>query len=776
MRTHHLLQLVPNRVAATVDRLRREIWTRTRTLPVTASVPTAFHTPWQDAQGRALSAVEGGNVWGQLYDQRWWHIDLADGAGAGVSDAPLYLEWCDQGEATLYVRGVPYFGFDVAHRHCVLPGGVSDVWIESVCIQTGIWHPDATGLSASGSRFEGAYLARRDDDAWHAFHDLNCLFEFMLAERPAGPQLNAIGYQAPLSRVSPSYRRLLRVLDEAIDALDSQGVKALRTSLAAVYEEFRESDPRFKARLTGHAHIDLVWLWPERVGEAKAIHTFATADRLMEHYPEFRFVHSQPAAYEAVARRSPALFERVKHRIEAGQWEATGVLYVESDTQLPCGEALARSFTLGQQAFQQLRGSPASVVWLPDVFGYSNCLPQIMKLTGAEYFFTNKVSWSAINRFPVSSFVWRGADGSEVLAHVLQDVGYNGTAQPSELRLGAEAHLQSDVHPEYLYPTGYGDGGGGATAEICERVRRLQSLRGLPAVSWDLPEAFFARLANRRDLLPTYSGEFYLEYHRGTYTTQANIKAAFRSLERTLQIREAAAVATGTPADLSREWRRMVFAQFHDCIPGSSVPEVYAEALPELLELSQQLRGDALANLAAVDGVACLFNPLAIPVATLTSGGLVRLPALSGIALASAPVMSTAPVVVGEKTLANDYVFARVDEQGDLSELMIDGESIALKAGGGLVLYPDRAANFEAWDIDRQALSLGLRVTTAPEISLVTEMGGMRAAWLVRRRVGAASHATVRYELETGARLLRILVELDWREPETLLKMHFATG
>jgi alpha-mannosidase len=777
MRTHHLLQLVPNRVAAAVDRLSRQIWTRLRPVTVEATDCTENHLAWTEAVAKGRSSVSNGSAWGRLYDQRWCRLDLSGTSNSGEAPSgPLYLEWRDQAEATLYVRGVPYFGFDVAHRYCPMPAGLNEVWVESICVQTGIWHPDATGLSAAGSVFDGAFLVRRDDAVWDAYHDLNCLFEVMLAERPGGPQLNSIGQQAPLVRVSPSYRRLLRLLDQSLDALDRGGIGELRRSLAAAYEELREPAPYFKAVLTGHAHIDLVWLWPERVGEAKAIHTFATADRLMELYPEFRFMHSQPASYEAVARRSPELYERVKGRIGTGQWEATGVLYVESDTQLPCGEALARSFTLGQQCFEALRGAPAGVVWLPDAFGYTGCLPQIMKLSGTGYFFTNKVAWSAINRFPVSSFIWRGSDGSEVLSHVLQEVGYNGTAQPELLKLGAEAHLQSDVHPEYLYPTGYGDGGGGVTSEICERARRLANIRGLPAVSWDLPEAFFARLAERRELLPTYSGEFYLEFHRGVFTTHANIKAAFRELERALQIREAAAVAAETAPDLSRAWRRMVFAQFHDYIPGSSVPEVYAEALPELTQLAAELRTAALTDLACAEGVPCIFNALAIPCETLTGGGLLRVPPLAGIAAKNAAITATAPIIIGDRTLANDHVFVRIDGMGELSELVVDGEAVALRAGaGGLVLYPDRPAKFESWDIDRQSLNLGGRVRTPPEISLETGLNGLRAAWVVRRRLGAASRSILRYVLETGSRVLRLEIQLDWQEAETLLKLHFKT-
>jgi alpha-mannosidase len=775
MQTHHMLQLVPNRVAATVERLHRQIWTRVQAIAVEATDSTTQHAIWSDALSLQRSKIPNGSAWGRLYDQRWCRLDLPRPEGE-ESDELRFLEWRDQAEATLYVEGVPYFGFDVAHRYCPLPRRVSDAWVESVCVQTGIWHTEATGLSSSGSIFEGAFLVRRDAEIWHAYHDLNCLYEVMLADRPGGSTLNHVGHQPTLSRANPAYRRLLRLLDQSIDAYQRGGVGDLRKALALVYEEFREARPQFQATLTGHAHIDLVWLWPERVGEAKAIHTFATTDRLMDTYPELRFVHSQPAAYEAVARRSPELLTRVKHRMDMGQWEATGVLYVESDTQLPCGEALARSFTLGQQAFETLRGDPASVVWLPDVFGYTSCLPQLMNLTGAKYFFTNKISWSAINRFPVSSFIWRGADGSEVIAHVLQEVGYNGTAQPDALRLGAEAHLQSHVHPEYLYPTGYGDGGGGVTAEICERARRLASIRGFPAVGWDLPEAFFSRLAERRDLLPTYQGEFYLEYHRGVFTTHANIKAAFRGLERALQVREAVAVVSGSAPDLGFPWGRMVFAQFHDYIPGSSVPEVYAEALPELQSLALDLRRAAQAELAAEGGVPCLFNALALPCDALTARGVIRLPPLTGVAIETAAIVTSNPVLVSDRSLSNEHLSMQIDEMGEIAELTVEGVRIAICPGAsGLYLYPDRPAYFEAWDIDRQSLSMGQKVTTEPQIAAESQMHGRRAALVVRRGLGTASTCVLRYVLEAGSRVLRIELELEWRETETLLKFHFKT-
>lgn len=773
---HHLLQLTPNRVAAAVERLRQLIWSRAHTLTVETTAAAPEHVTFEAARRRDLRPLPAGEAWGRLFDQAWRRIDLR-GPDGEATDGASYLQWCDQGEATLYVDGAPHYGFDVAHARCRLPAGLTEAWVESLCVQTGIWHPQATGIGPGGSVFDGAFLVRRDDLAWEAFHDLDGLMQVLLGERPTGPTLNPIGHQPPVDRANPSYRRLLRLLDRAVDALDAGGLAALRQCAAEAYAQIREHAPVVRAVLTGHAHIDLVWLWPERVGEAKAVHTFATANRLMDDYPEMRFAHSQPPAYEAVARRAPELASQVQARIAAGQWQATGVLYVESDSLLPCGEALARSFTVGQAAFRRLRGSPARLVWLPDAFGYSGCLPQLMRLSGVEYFFTNKVFWSAINRFPVSSFTWRGQDGSEVLAHVLHEVGYNGVVQPLELKQAAAAHVQSDVHPEYLHPTGYGDGGGGVTEDMCERARRLAAVRGLPAVSWDHPEAFFDRMAERRAMLPTYFGELYLEFHRGTYTTHGAVKAAFRALERGLQVREAVAVATLQAPDLEAVWKRMIFAQFHDYIPGSSIPEVYAEGLPELQRLAGEQMAASTGALSSAAGEPCLFNPLPIARTLVVDDALVTLPPLAGVSLKEARNLAPQPVRASPESLSNGRVTVRLDAAGELAAVEIDGEPLDLQPGAsGLVLYPDRAANFEAWDIDRQALALGEKVVSPPDISVEQDACGLRAAIAVRRPVGRASQATVRYELEAASRVLVIKVELDWREPESLLKFHFKTG
>jgi alpha-mannosidase len=764
-----LLQLTPLRTQSVVARLAGKIWHDPRPVRVEATAARPDHVSLAMAKRAARRPVREGDAWGRLYDQRWCRVTIPTGGGR-------WLHWDEQGEATLYVNGVPFYGFDVAHRYCELPAGTRDVWVESLCVQSAIWHPDAKGLGAEGNIFRGARLLRREDEAWHAYHDLNCLYDWMLELRAkefpgVSKELFSQTQQPALTDVSPLYRRLLRGLDGALDAFDTDGLGALRRELAALYREMRDAAPLSRAALTGHSHLDLVWLWTEQVGEGKAVHTFANANRLMARYPEFRFAYSQPASYEAVARRSPLLFRNVRARLRSGQWEATGGMYVESDSHVACGEGLTRSFILGQESFQKLTGRRSRILWLPDLFGFNACLPQLMRLSGVDYFFTTKTTWNTVNRFPHSSFVWRGPGGHAVVSHVTQGVQFNNALTVEQLRAASHQHQQGDVHNEFLMPNGWGDGGGGPSEEMCERARRLSALRGLPALKWDQPEAFFDRLAPKRDQLPALDGEIYLEYHRGTFTTQSRVKSHFRNLERALQVREAALVAIGgrPAADLAHAWRRIVFAQFHDYIPGSSIPEVYAEGLPELAQLARQLSQVSAQSLGS-KGEACFFNPLPLARRSMVGGRVVEFPPLSGVRVADAVVRGLPPVNVQGRTLTNGRVNARLDARGRLAALQVDGREIALAAGAGeLVVYPEQPANFGPWDIDRHSLSLGQPARGAVKISPV------KNGLAVTRRVGADSTVTIRYTLQPGESVLRVTVDLDWREPDTMLKLHFPT-
>lgn len=775
-----LLQLTPARARKALQRIGDAIWLPPQALTVEYAGCSREHVSLAVARKRTRETVTSSFCWGQLEDQAWFRIVIP----AELADGSQHLEWKEQGESTAYVDGVPYAGLDIGHHHCPIPSGCREIWMEVMALESGIWLRDQTqrpALTADGCRFEGAFARRRDPLAWEVFHSFDVLLDLLQSEHGRNPSQRTpfgreIGYISALEDVTPLYRRLLRLIERAVCAYETGGLPACRESLTAAYAALKGRNDLVRCRLTGHAHIDLVWLWTEKAAEFKAVHTFATANRLMGQYPEFRFGYSQPASYRAVGRRAPELLEAVRGRIEAGQWEAVGAAEVESDTLIACGEALARSLIVGQDGFRDLQGKESEVLWLPDVFGYSACLPQILAQTGVKYFFTTKLHWGSLTLFPYSSFLWQGSDGSEILAHVSQGMGYNMNVRASEIRSAANEYRQSDVHEEMLMACGYGDGGGGVTEAMCERARRLEDLAGTPACAWGRIDDYFKGLEPVRADLPAYQGELYLQYHRGVLTTHGNLKAAFRATERALQIWEAAHCVSGRGEIDIEAWRRMIFAQFHDYIPGSSVPEVYEEAIPELETLAARALAAARTALASTESQeSALFNPLLIARSVTHAGKIYQLPPLAGIPLAQLSPLDAPAVRAQPDRLANDRLEARFDAAGRITDLRIDGTPMALHQPlGQLALYPDQPHFFEAWDIDRSSLAQPSYPSGGRYLD--HHEGGDGAYLRFETPVTAQSRIRTTYRLAPGSPVLEVDYEIHWDETEHLLKVLFPTA
>jgi alpha-mannosidase len=774
-----LTQLIPPRIAEALRRIEARIWRFGEPIKAVQQTKsfTAHRTIESLTDADFAPVPEDGFSWGPKFAQRWFRLLLPQADQSG----PRYLRWEDQAEATAYVDGVPYYGIDLAHRYCPLPEHVREVWVEAVCVKTGIWVTDsAEPITAAGSRYAFPRLVYRDDCAWQVYHDLRVLFDVMEAEcmdyQPDARKafVDPIRYSAPFFRATPLLRRWCARLDAAIDVLDASGLRAFQAELQQIYGAFPADASALRAVLTGHAHIDLVWLWPERVGEFKAVHSWATQTRLMELYPEFRFGYSQPASYAAVGRRAPALHAKVRDLIRAGRWEATGGAYVECDTQLPCGEGLVRALRCGQAEFAALRGTPSKVCWLPDVFGYSAVMPQLLRAFGIEGFFTTKLSWNAVNRLPHTSFRWRGMDGAAVAAHIVHLHDYNEAVDIRRLREDALHHQQAGVHPEFLVPTGYGDGGGGPTEEMCERARRIRDLAGAPRTEWGGIEEFFDRLSLIAPELPEVAGELLFELHRGVFTTHSTLKASFRALERSLQILEAVHVVRADGPVDEHLWRRLIFAQFHDYIPGSSIWEVYAEGVPELMQLAERAQRAARSALLGNSDVDGWFNPLPLPRTWIVGGVCYVLAPLQGGSSATLGRRAvTAPTATG-LSLTSDRVRARLRDDGGLAQLTIDGCDVALAGEGHrLSAYSDHPAKFEAWDVDRPSLVTGwpARLVGGP----VVETGGLTAGLTFHYAIGERSTISVTYSVSAAEQVLRLDYQVDWQDPELWLKAILST-
>lgn len=394
------------------------------------------------------------------------------------------------------------------------------------------------------------------------------------------------------------YHHWLAILDESFNHIDYTYPRS-NDFYQSIYKADRYLSQSLKAEVgtfpetvicIGHAHIDLAWLWTLNRTEEKAIHTFSTVLELMKRNTEFYFFQSQPYLYSLIKKNNPELFKQIQQRIKEGRWEADGGMWVESDCNLPSGESLVRQFLYGCQYFENELNTQCSTLWLPDAFGFNAALPQIMKKAEISYFMTTKLSWNQYNHIPFDSFRWRGLDGSEVLAHFITTPTdqcyetYNGVLNPKEVKGCWDSYSQKEVNNEVLLAFGYGDGGGGPTEEMVLYAQHMQNLPLFPQVKHDRVDAFFYRLNQQRDRLPVWHGELYLEYHRGTYTSQAKTKKLNRQTEFLLQSVEfltsiAALDGYAYPHDeLVVYWQLLLLNQFHDILPGSSIYEVYQDS------------------------------------------------------------------------------------------------------------------------------------------------------------------------------------------------------
>jgi alpha-mannosidase len=706
---------------------------------------------------------------------RWFRVEVP--AARRGEAGRRFLHWDCRGETTAYLDGEPWAGLDVAHPTCVLPDRACTLWLETGTWQTCMWHP---GKTPNGNfQFDGCHLAIRNPLTWQAHWDLDALLALIRHLRRDAGQLPVradFGKQPEIDRCHPILRGLITALDAACTRYESGDIAGFAADLRGLLAGLKREVWQPSITWLGHSHLDLVWLWPEAVGVRKGIHTWASMLRLREQYPEFRFTQTSPIHLRHVERARPGLHRAIAKQIKAGHWELTGGLWLEADTLIACGEGLARSLAKGQADIAALRGAPSRSVVLPDVFGYPACLPQIMSQAGIDGFFTSKLGWRAVTPFPHTSFVWRSPDGAEVLAHLTVDG--DGDNPVSDLVAKAEGHRQSDVHDEQVCIIGVGDGGGGTTEADLERARRFADLAQTPRVAWGTMEGFFDRMAAVRDRLPVFTGELYLEYHRGVFTSQRAFKTAYRQLETALQAQEAAHALAGSGPIAEHAWERLCFAQFHDALPGTSIRRVYDEQTPELLALGEQVRQSAAAALRGRGRSAAVFNPLAVPRTAVieTPDGLraVGLPACAVVPVADLPSVP-ASWTVDTRRLDNGLLDARFDAQGQLTSITVGGRTVALAAPAGFTLARDTPANFDAWDIDAHTPATAVPVATRLRLRVV-EAGPARAILSATADLGDDGVIGVRWILEAGSSWLRLELDIDWTAERKLLRFHMPTG
>ncbi|MCB8977495.1 MAG: alpha-mannosidase [Ardenticatenaceae bacterium] len=657
----------------------------------------------------------------------------------------------------------------------------------------------------------------------------------------------ALGIADQLDDNEPAKGYLYTALDKAFCLLDTREPygRFFYDSIAEAHDSLQNDIAQAGRPLdvtvtaSGHAHIDIAWLWTVAQARRKAGRTFHTVLHLMQQFPNYHFTQSQPQLYDYIRQDYPDLFEGIKQRVADGRWEPIGGMWVEADCTLSGGEALARQFLLGRTFFREQFGPQAEspVLWLPDVFGYAWNLPQLIKEAGLEYFFTIKISWSQYNRMPYDSFWWQGLNGTQVLTHfsTTQDAGsfarsgpstYNSMATPLEVISTWQNLQQKESQQQMLMSYGFGDGGGGPTREMLENIREMGDFPGTPRVKYGRAIDFFRQLeAESGDDLPTWNGELYLEYHRGTYTTQARTKRNNRKSEFLLHDAEFlaawAALATDFTyphADLTCAWQLLCLNQFHDILPGSSINQVYKDSENDhvaIRALGEPIRDAALAALGQMLPETAEFivaNPTAFGGARLallpetlaegqtvrdaasgeilatqptTDGTLVALPhiaghGLLGLAVAEAPqpaLDGMLAVEVGEDTavLENDLLRVEFAPSGDIVTLTDKENGRAVLPTGVRAnvfqAFEDRPLNWDAWDID---IFYDEKVWTAEPAHSVTviESGPLRVGLEVRRRL-LHSDIVQRVTLARGERRLDFDTTVEWRERHVMLKVAF---
>ncbi|MAS04675.1 MAG: alpha-mannosidase [Ahrensia sp.] len=584
---------------------------------------------------------------------------------------------------------------------------------------------------------------------------------------------------------------------EGLDDRARASVTAAHDRLASTLAGLKERYPQQgKVLLTGHAHIDLAWLWPYEETRRKVRRTFSTALSLIEASPDFIFNQSTAAYYAQLEEDDPALLDAIRKQVAAGRWETIGGMWVEPDTNMPTGESLVRQVLYGQRYFEKQFGVRHKVCWLPDCFGFSGALPQILRQAGIEHFFTIKVNWSETNKFPLDLFWWEGIDGSKVLVHTFDNPmeGYNGFVRPDCLTPTWKNFRGKTDHDETLLAVGYGDGGGGVTPEMIDREVQLRNFPAIPAARWGRVESFFerAKAGEPGRGYPVWSGEIYLELHRATLTTQADVKKLHRQAERALITAEtlsslAALMGGPQPVNLEPAWRLVLKNEFHDILPGSGVAETARDARNELGSVVRLAGAAQRAGMATIERglpkgkietALIVANPSATPRPldlTLPDGRHVAtpdvVPAL-GVTVADLDALEATPgLVVMANRLENAHLRAVIGADGTIASLIhkASGREALAERGNQLWVYPaDKPRDWDAWDIDEDYAKRGEELTDVRSMDIV-EASAHRGQIRV---VKTWRHSTITqtYVLTANGKRLDIRTQIDWHDRRALVR------
>lgn len=800
------------RLKQVLNKLRDAIYEPVAELDVTAWVTTEPVRYEERMTGRPIKLAPG-ERWGELWDCAWFRFTGRIPSRTIEPKKKLVLLIDVNGELCLVDReGSPYQGLTTVNSEfdftLGLPGKrvveLEEPFVQGDQIE--VWadagNNDLFGKYRGGTVKE-AVLAICHEEVRSLYYDTEVLLE--TAEHlPSG---------------SARRERILQALYDASLQLASASPERIQHARRLLEEQLmlRGGDSVLTISAVGHAHIDLAWLWPLRETIRKGARTFSTALRMLDRYPDYVFGASQPQLYEWIKQHYPKLYEQIKTKVREGRWEPQGAMWVESDTNVPGGESLVRQLLYGKRYFMQEFGLEMKSLWMPDVFGYTASLPQLLRKAGVDYMMTQKLSWSEYNRHPHHSFLWEGIDGSKVLTHMPPEDTYNSPAAPRSIAKIERDYLDKNVSGHALMLFGIGDGGGGPGEEHLERLEREKNLLGLSPVVQEQSWRFFERLHEEKDRLQTWRGELYLEKHQGTLTSQARSKRYNRMMEKALRELEFASVLafveTGRayPAEtLEAVWKEVLLYQFHDILPGSSIKRVYDESLQRyeaLLEQTEAMIRETYAGLAgriAANDEACravVFNSLPwereqwveihgrwqkVQVSAMGHTTVTVQPEAGESTDArseesSATVMESAAgyeeavrVSANERTLENDKLTVTFDPDGTIRSI-IDKEAGREvippgEAGNRLYVYEDEG---DAWDFRHDYAAIAGQPLSLLDVQAYDN--GPFSGLIFRYRFGE-SELKQTVKLEEGSRRIDFETIVDWRERGKMLRTSFPVN
>ncbi|RXZ67336.1 alpha-mannosidase [Agromyces albus] len=772
------------------ERVKPAIYRDTAALTLSAWEVPDEPVPFAEAIGQTFEPFTVGSAWGKPWGTTWFHVtgtvpeawqgldgvvELVVDLGFLSGQSGFQAEGLVFDPAGRIIKAIEPFNDHVPVE--VGPGGTVDVYIEAASNpdvgSDWSFRPTPVGDKATAGtkpiyRLRRVDVALLDTQVWELQMDIWTL----------------TGLMDVLSPDLPRRADILRALEAVVDAMDPDDVSgtaaAGRAILAPVLAQPAYASAH-RVVAVGHAHIDSAWLWPVRETIRKCARTFSNVLDLMDRDPGFVFAASSAQQYAWMKEHYPELFERIRARAAEGRFVPVGGMWVESDTNMPGGEALARQLVAGKQFFMREFGIEPLEVWLPDSFGYSAAFPQIAVAAGSRYFLTQKTSWNETNTMPHHTFSWEGIDGSRIFTHFPPVDTYNAMLSGEELAKAQRQYAEKGASNISLVPFGFGDGGGGPTREMLAAASRTASLEGSPTVTVASPLAFFEEAERDYPNPPVWSGELYLEFHRGTYTSQARTKAGNRRSEHLLREAElwAATAAVRTGADypyerLAELWQSVLLLQFHDILPGTSIAWVHQVAEENYRRIAAELEdliGAAVSALGAGSAEASSVGPVAFNASPF---------AVSGVAAMSAGPVDAPGTVSVERdgagyVLENGRLRVSIDGQGLVTSLVdVRTGRDAIPAGqpGNLLqLFRDTPTQWDAWDIDQHYQRSGTELRDAESVELVTD-APERASIRVERRFGASA-VTQTLTLEGDGTALEIETIVEWHEQQKLLKLAF---